>query len=96
MGAAILGAILGGERGAQAGADLGGLVAGGFLMKHGRDAEREADFLGLYNIERAGYNTGGMIDMFQMLASLSPNQMGSILSSHPPPRRTREQHPARD
>ncbi|MGH9840135.1 MAG: M48 family metallopeptidase [Blastocatellia bacterium] len=85
MGAAILGAILGGERGAQAGADLGGLVAGGFLMKHGRDAEREADFLGLYNIERAGYNTGGMIDMFQMLASLSPNQMGSILSSHPPP-----------
>ncbi len=85
MGAAILGAILGGERGAQAGADFGSLVAGGFLMKHGRDAEREADFLGLYNIEHAGYNTGGMIEMFQMLASLSPNQMGSILSSHPPP-----------
>jgi len=85
LGAAILGAIFGGEKGAQAGADLGGLIAGGYLMKHGRDAEREADFLGLYNIERAGYNTGGMIDMFQMLASLSPNQMGSILSSHPPP-----------
>ena len=85
LGAAILGAIFGGEKGAQAGADLGGLIAGGYLMKHGRDAEREADFLGLYNIERAGYNTGGMIDMFKMLASLSPNQMGSILSSHPPP-----------
>lgn len=85
IGAAVLGAILGGEKGAQAGADLGGLIAGGYLMKHGRDAEREADFLGLYNIERTGYNTGGMIEMFQMLASLNPNQMGSILSSHPPP-----------
>jgi beta-barrel assembly-enhancing protease len=84
LGAAVLGAILGGERGAQMGADLSGLVAGGYLMKHGRDAEREADFLGLYNLERAGFNTGGMIEMFQMLASLNPNQMGSIMSSHPP------------
>ncbi len=82
--ATIAGAILGGQGGAQIGEMAGGLIAGGYLMKHSRDAEREADFLGLYNIQRTGYNTNGMVEMFQILASLSPNQMGSILSSHPP------------
>jgi predicted Zn-dependent protease len=84
--ATIAGAVLGGQGGAQLGNQLGGLIAGGYLMKHSRDAEREADYLGLYNIERAGYNTSGMVEMFQTLASLNPDQMGSILSSHPPAR----------
>ncbi|MFN0086692.1 MAG: M48 family metallopeptidase [Blastocatellia bacterium] len=83
--ATIAGAILGGRSGAQIGEMAGGLIAGGYLMKHSRDAEREADFLGLYNLQKADYNTGGMIEMFRMLASLNPNQLGSILSSHPPP-----------
>ena len=83
--ATIAGAILGGQGGAQIGELAGGLIAGGYLMKHSRDAEREADFLGLYNIQRQGYNTGGMIEMFKMLGAANPNQMGSILSSHPPP-----------
>ncbi|HMV48170.1 MAG TPA: M48 family metallopeptidase [Blastocatellia bacterium] len=87
IGATILGAILGGQQGAEAGQALGGLVAGGYLMKHGRDAEREADFLGLYNIQRVGYNTGGMVEMFEILQKVSgsnPNALGSILASHPP------------
>lgn len=84
--ATIAGAVLGGRSGAQIGEMAGGLIAGSYLMKHSREAEREADFLGLYNINKAGFNTGGMIQMFQMLASINPNQMGSILSSHPPPR----------
>ncbi len=83
--ATIAGAVLGGRSGAQIGEMAGGLIAGGYLMKHSREAEREADFLGLYNIRDAGYNTGGMIEMFQMLASLNPNQIGSIMSSHPAP-----------
>jgi len=87
VGVAILGAILGGQKGADYGAALGNLAAGGYLMKHSRDAEREADYLGLYNIQRAGYNAGGMVEMFETLNQISqsqPNALGSILSSHPP------------
>ena len=84
--ASIAGAILGGAKGAAI--DLvGNLVAGGYLMKHSRDAEREADFLGLYNLNRANYNTQGMVEMFETLSQISqsqPNQIGSILASHPP------------
>ncbi len=89
IGATILGAILGGQQGAEAGMALGSLVAGGFLMKHSREAEREADFLGLYNIKNSGYNTAGMIEMFQMLQQASKGgggSLGSVLASHPDPR----------
>ena len=88
LGATVLGAILGGQQGARAGEALGNLVAGGYLMKHSRDAEREADYLGLYNLKNAGYNTGGMVEMFQTLQEVSnssPNALGGILASHPPP-----------
>jgi predicted Zn-dependent protease len=87
--AAIGGAILGGQAGANLGGLMGNLLAGGYLMKHSRDAEREADYLGLYNLKDAGYNTGGMIQMFDILQEVSnssPNAFGSILASHPAPR----------
>ena len=87
IGIAVLGAILGGQKGADYGAALGNLAAGGFLMKHSRDAEREADYLGLYNLQRANYNPGGMVEMFEILNQISqsqPSALGSILSSHPP------------
>ncbi len=83
----IAGAVLGGQTGADLAGLAGNLIGGGYLMKHGRDAEREADFLGLYNIQRAGYNTGGMVEMFEILQKVSgsnPNALGSILASHPP------------
>jgi predicted Zn-dependent protease len=87
LGAAIAGAIVGGEEGARVGQGLGSLVAGGYLMKHSRDAEREADYLGLHNIERSNYNTSGMVEMFEILAEASknnPGSIGNILASHPP------------
>jgi predicted Zn-dependent protease len=84
--ASIIGAIIGGTVGSLV--DLAGnLIAGGYLMKHSRDAEREADFLGLYNLNHANYNTVGMVEMFQILNNLSRNQpssVGSIMASHPP------------
>ncbi len=86
--AAIAGAILGGQAGAELAGLAGNMIAGGYLMKHSREAEREADYLGLYNLKDAGYNTGGMIEMFQILqevSSSSPNAFGSILASHPAP-----------
>ncbi len=86
----ILGAVLGGEGGAQLGNMAGSLLGGSYLMKHSKDAEREADYLGVYNMERAGYNTGGMTEMFGILAEISKggggNLFGSILASHPDPR----------
>ncbi|MCI0390133.1 MAG: M48 family metallopeptidase [Acidobacteria bacterium] len=86
--AAITGAVLGGQAGADLGGFAGNMIAGGYLMKHSRDAEREADYLGLYNLKDAGYNTGGMVEMFQTLQEVgrsSPNAFGSILASHPAP-----------
>jgi len=86
--ATIAGAVLGGQAGANIGGLAGNMIAGGYLMKHSRDAEREADFLGLYNLKDAGYNTGGMVEMFQTLQEVSnssPNAFGGILASHPPP-----------
>jgi len=65
----------------------GGLIAGGALMKHSRDAEREADYLGLYDLQRVGYNTGGMVEMFEILNRVggsNPDLLGPILRSHPP------------
>ena len=85
----ILGAVLGGEGGAQLGNLAGSLISGSGLMKHGRDAEREADYLGVYNMERAGYNTAGMTEMFGILAQISQGGgggLGAIMASHPDPR----------
>ena len=95
--ASILGAIIGGTVGSVV--DLAGnLIAGGYLMKHSRDAEREADFLGLYNLNHASYNTAGLVEMFQILNNLSksqPGSIGSIMASHPAPAE-RAQNTARE
>src|SRR5262245_18952229 len=86
--AAIAGAVLGGQAGADLGGAMGNLIGGGFLMKHSREAEREADYLGLYDLKDSGYNTGGMVEMFETLQEVSassPGAFGSILASHPAP-----------
>lgn len=87
--AGVAGAVLGGRNGGNIGQLAGNLIFGGKLMKHSRDAEREADYLGLYNLQRTGYNTRGMIEMFEILQSVSaknPNLLGNVLASHPPAR----------
>ncbi len=65
----------------------GKLIVNGTVMKHSRDAENEADYLGLTNIHRTGYNTRGMIEMLQTLQELDKgekNLLGDIMRSHPP------------
>ncbi|OYT70106.1 MAG: hypothetical protein CFK52_12065 [Chloracidobacterium sp. CP2_5A] len=84
----IAGAILGnGAAGSLA--QLGiALVANGTLFRRSRDQEREADFLGLYDLHNAGYNTDEMNNMFRLLGSLmqrSPGALDKIFASHPPP-----------
>jgi beta-barrel assembly-enhancing protease len=85
--AGIAGAAIGGRNGANWGQLAGNLVFGGKLMKHSRDAEREADYLGLYDLQRTGYNTGGMVEMFELLQRVSqqnPGLLGNVMASHPP------------
>lgn len=84
----IAGAILGnGTAGSLA--QLGiALVANGTMFKRSRDQEREADFLGLYDMYNAGYNTDEMNNMFRLLGSLmqrNPGVFDKIFASHPPP-----------
>ncbi len=91
--AGIAGAAIGGKGGANIGQLAGNLIFGGKLMKHSRDAEREADYLGLYDLHRTGYNTGVMVEMFEVLESVgakNPNLLGNVLASHPPPRERAE------
>lgn len=92
IGGAAAGAI-GGRNAGNLGQLAGQLILGGKLMQHSRDAEREADYLGLYEMQRAGYNTGGMVEMFEILqriGSQNPGLLGNVMASHPPARERAE------
>jgi predicted Zn-dependent protease len=65
---------------------LAQIVAGGTFAKFSRDAEREADQLGLLYMVNAGYDPHGMVTMFQELISRRERTPGSVdkfFSSHP-------------
>jgi len=65
---------------------LGQIVAQGFLTVHTRDEEREADFLGVRGMARAGFDPQGMVTMFQKLQRMEeqdPNLLGTLFSDHP-------------
>lgn len=63
------------------------LLAAGIITKNSRDFEREADFLGLYNMRDAGFDPNAMVSVFQKLGSAgnsaSKNAIGGIFASHP-------------
>jgi predicted Zn-dependent protease len=65
---------------------LAQIVAGGTFAKFSRDAEREADHLGVLYMYNAGYDPVGMTTMFQELISRRdsrPSSVESFFSSHP-------------
>ncbi|MBX7223687.1 MAG: M48 family metalloprotease [Blastocatellia bacterium] len=84
--AAIAGAVAGNGTIGNITKAATGLVANGYLFKRSRDAEREADYLGLYDMKSAGYNTEEMNNMFRLLESLGkkPGAIDKIFASHPP------------
>jgi predicted Zn-dependent protease len=62
------------------------IVAGGALARFSRDAEREADELGIQAMTRAGYNPSGMADMFRVLLANSkdnPSRVEQFFATHP-------------
>jgi len=62
------------------------IVAGGLLAVHNREEEREADFLGLHTMAKAGFNPQGMVTMFgkiQKVGERDSSLLGSIFADHP-------------
>lgn len=62
------------------------IVGAGAFAKFGRDAEREADLLGVRYMYEAGYDPHGMVTMFQELLSRresSPGAVDQFFASHP-------------
>lgn len=65
---------------------LAQIVAGGTFAKFGRDAEREADHLGLLYMYNSGYDPYGMVTMFQELIQRRqsrPSSVSTFFSNHP-------------
>jgi predicted Zn-dependent protease len=68
------------------GVTLGQMVGAGFLTLHTRDEEREADFLGVRTMPKAGFDPQGMVTMFQKLQHIEEQNaslLGSLFSDHP-------------
>jgi len=56
-------------------------------LKYSRDDEREADYLGMTELHKAGYSPWGMVSFFEKLESESKGRgMPAFLSTHPLPR----------
>ncbi len=84
----FLGGIAGvaGDAAGQLGTAAARIVASGLLASHNREEEREADYLGVNGMARAGYNPEGMITMFQKLQTKNrtdPGLVGAIFQDHP-------------
>jgi beta-barrel assembly-enhancing protease len=62
------------------------IVAGGAMARFSREAEEEADALGLRAMNEAGYNPNGMTTMFEKLLAnrrSSPGRVEQFFSTHP-------------
>ena len=75
-----------GDIGRELGEALAQMAGEGILTFHSQDEEREADFLGVRDMTKAGFDAQGMITMFQKLQRIenqSPDLLGSLFSDHP-------------
>ncbi|MDT4968749.1 MAG: hypothetical protein QOJ64_3486 [Acidobacteriota bacterium] len=62
------------------------IAAGGVLAVHNRQEEREADFLGVRGMVKAGFNPQGMVTMFQKIQRVGDKDsdlLGAIFADHP-------------
>ena len=81
--------IVGNEWPAQLVQTVGGPVAFLTLMKYSRTDELQADLLGYYNMQRAGWSVDGMVTLFEQFEKDAPpssfDSLLSIVGSHPSP-----------
>ena len=62
------------------------IAASGLLAVHNREEEREADFLGLHALSKAGFNSQGMVTMFQKIQKVGERDsslLNAIFADHP-------------
>ena len=81
----IAGAVLGQNPG-QLSQIAAQIIAGGALARFSRDAEREADKIGIQAMAAAGYNPNGMASMFEKLLDhrqSQPSRVSQFFSTHP-------------
>lgn len=89
IGLGVLGAILGNSGGAGTAQIAARMLANGAFLKFGRDAELEADRVGLQMLARAGWDGRGMVELFEVIrkeGARDPSKVEVLLSSHPSPR----------
>jgi Zn-dependent protease with chaperone function len=87
-GLGALGNLLGRGTAASIGQTTANMVANGIFMKFSREAEREADRLGVRMLNDARLQPRGMVSFFDKLAGLQksqPNVVQKFFSSHPSP-----------
>jgi predicted Zn-dependent protease len=82
----LAGIIFGGPIASTVLQNAGGILGGLAMMKFSRNAESEADRLGLQYMYAAGYDPQAMATMFEKLAALNkkkPNTLIKMFSTHP-------------
>jgi predicted Zn-dependent protease len=84
----LFGSITGiaGDTAGELGTAAAQIVASGLLAVHNREEEREADFLGVRAMPRAGFDPEGMVTMFQKLQRVGNRDsslLGSLFNDHP-------------
>jgi predicted Zn-dependent protease len=84
----LFGSITGiaGDTAGELGTAAAQIVASGLLAVHNREEEREADFLGVRAMPKAGFDPEGMVTMFQKLQRISRTDsslLGSLFNDHP-------------
>lgn len=82
----VLASLLLGRDAGQGQRLLAQLVGTGMLTKYGREAENEADRLGVEYAARAGYNPRGAADFFRQLLDMRqrrPTKVEQFFSTHP-------------
>ncbi|HUG52497.1 MAG TPA: M48 family metallopeptidase [Vicinamibacteria bacterium] len=89
-GVSLLGQILGGRDGRVGVAEqvVGSLGINALFLKFSRDAENEADRVGLEMLARAGYDPMAMASFFELLQEQhrrNPSSVEQFFSSHPSP-----------
>jgi predicted Zn-dependent protease len=84
----LFGSVTGiaGDTAQELGTAAATIVAGGLLAVHNREEEREADFLGLRAMAKAGFNRQGMVTMFQKIQGVGEKDsslLNSLFADHP-------------
>ena len=82
-GVAVVGAASDNSGAAMAGAALIANVA--LMLPNSRDAENEADILGMVLATKAGYDPEAAVTLWQKMGDLSDDRPAEFLSTHPAP-----------